>query len=47
MNKGVTVFLNGIGYHFDDFEELVEVLFMNCDNNVTGYMQDAVVFDED
>lgn len=48
MEKGVAVYLNGIGYYFSDYEILADLLDMNCDKNVNdGQVQDGVVYEDD
>lgn len=36
MEKGITVYLNGIGYWFEDYEVLAELLDFNCNDTVHG-----------
>ena len=46
MNKGITIFINCIGYYFDDYDRLIELLDMNCNDaaEIKG-IENAVVFD--
>lgn len=46
MNKGITIFINGIGYYFDNYDSLIELLDMNCNDatEIKG-IENSVVFD--
>ena len=47
MNTGVTIYFNGIGYYFEDYEELSDLLDMECDTIVPSNGTDnEIVFDE-
>ena len=48
MNKGIAVYINGIEYWFEDYEDLMELLDMNCNDCTSGSaIQNGVIFDED
>jgi hypothetical protein len=49
MNIGVTVYMNGFGYYFDDYKRLEELLDDHCNdaNQTDSFYDNAVIFDEE
>lgn len=50
MGKGVTVFLNGTGYYFSDYEFLAFTLDTTCDKTIPyeeAEMVNGVAYEED
>lgn len=47
MNKGITIHLNGIGFHFNDYEELFLLLDCNCDETTRSSSGDRIEWDDE
>lgn len=48
MSTGVTIYINGIGYWFEECEELVQLLDMNCnDAEQSDRIQDSIIYDDE
>ena len=46
IKKGVTIFINRIGYYFEDTEELIELLDINCNDAIEMKCDvNSVIFD--
>ena len=45
--NGITIYINGIGYWFEDSDRLVELLDMNCNNAAShNVIENGVVYDD-
>ena len=43
--NGITIYINGIGYWFEDVDRLIELLDMNCNDAASGNLLNGVKFD--